>query len=172
MLRDGGLQLGRLPAFGKADTLDRQHSIISVLTAVNGLVILWLASAGGVLPGYGISAIMLLFAFGFVARTAFIYASFRTAVIVVGFVVAAVLYPGRSSLLVDTFIFGAAVVGSLLALRLLEQSRRRVFYQDIVITRQADELRTREGQGRCAVAQRPSWIDLIAPPRRRADDRR
>jgi class 3 adenylate cyclase len=125
----------------KADTLDRQHSIISVLTAVNGLVILWLASAGGVLPGYGISAIMLLFAFGFVARTAFIFASFRTAVIVVGFVVAAVLYTGRSSLLVDAFIFGAAVVGSLLALRLLEQSRRRVFYQDIVITRQADALR-------------------------------
>ncbi len=124
-----------------ADTLDRQHSIISVLTAVNGLVILWLASAGGVLPGYGISAIMLLFAFGFVARTGFFFASFRTAVIVAGFVVAAVLYRGRSSLLVDTFIFGAAVIGSLLALRLLEQSRRRVFYQDIVITRQADALR-------------------------------
>ncbi len=124
-----------------ADTLDRQHSIISVLTAVNGLVILWLASAGGVLPGYGISAIMLLFIFGFVARTAFIFAALRTAVIVVGFVVAAALYSGRSSLLVDTFIFGAAVIGSLLALRLLEQSRRRVFYQDIVITRQADALR-------------------------------
>ena len=124
-----------------AETLDRQHSIISVLTAVNGLVILWLASAGGVLPGYGISALMLLFAFGFVARTAFIFAAMRTAVIVVGFVVAAVLYAGRGSLLVDAFIFGAAVIGSLLALRLLEQSRRRVFYQDIVITRQADALR-------------------------------
>ncbi len=125
----------------RADTLDRQHAIISALTAVNGLVILWLASAGGVLPGYGISAIMLLFVFGFVARTAFIFATARTAVIVVGFVVAAVLYSGASSLLVDTFIFGAAVIGSLLALRLLEQSRRRVFYQDIVITRQADALR-------------------------------
>ena len=125
----------------RADTLDRQHSIVSVLTAVNGLVILWLASAGGVLPGYGISAIMLLFAFGFVARTGFMFAAMRTAVIVVGFVVAAVLYPGRSSLLVDTFIFGAAVIGTLLALRLLEQSRRRVFFQDIVITRQADALR-------------------------------
>ena len=125
----------------RADTLDRQHAIISVLTAVNGLVILWLASVGGVLPGYGISAIMLLFFFGFVARTAFIFASFRTGVIVVGFVVAAVLYAGRSNLLVDTFIFGAAVIGGLVALRLLEQSRRRVFYQDIVITRQADALR-------------------------------
>ncbi len=126
---------------GWADTLDRQHSTISVLTAVNGLVILWLASEGGVLPGYGISAILLLFIFGFVARTAFIFAALRTAVIVVGFVVAAVFYPGRSNLLVDTFIFGAAVIGSLVALRLLEQSRRRVFYQDIVITHQADALR-------------------------------
>jgi class 3 adenylate cyclase len=124
-----------------ADTLDRQHSIVSALTALNGLVILWLASAGGVLPGYGISAIMLLLIFGFVARTAFVYAALRTAVIVVGFIVAAALYTGPSSLLVDTFIFGAAVVGSLLALRLLEQTRRRVFYQDIVITRQTDALR-------------------------------
>ncbi len=125
----------------KADTLDRQHSIVSILTAANGLVILWLASAGGVLPGYGIAAVMLLFVFGFVARTAFIYAATRTAVIVVGFVIAALVYTGPSSLVVDTFIFGAAVIGSLLALRLLEQSRRRVFYQDIVITRQADALR-------------------------------
>ena len=123
-----------------ADTLDRQHSIVSVLTAVNGLVILWLASVGGVLPGYGISAIMLLFVFGFVARTGFIFAASRTAVIAIGFLVAAVLYAGRSSLLVDAFIFAAAVIGSLLALRLLEQSRRRVVYR-IVITRQADELK-------------------------------
>jgi class 3 adenylate cyclase len=125
----------------RADTLDRQHSVVSVLTSVNGLVILWLASTGGVLPGYGISAIMLLFAFGFVARTGFIFAAWRSAVIVVGFIVAAVLYPGRGSLLVDAFIFGAAVIGTLVALRLLEGSRRRVFYQDIVITQQADALR-------------------------------
>ena len=123
-----------------ADTLDRQHSIISILTSVNGLVILWLASTGGVLPGYGISAIMLLFAFGFVARTGFIFAAWRSAVIVVGFVVAAIHYAGPGSLGVDAFIFGAAVIGTLLALRLLEQSRRRVFYQDILITQQADAL--------------------------------
>jgi class 3 adenylate cyclase len=123
------------------DTLDRQHAVLSLLTSVNGLVILWLASTGGVLPGYGISAIMLLFAFGFVSRTAFAFAALRTAVVVVGFVVAAVLYPGRGSLEVDALIFGAAVVGTLVALRLLEQSRRRVFYQDIVITQQADALR-------------------------------
>ena len=123
-----------------AHTLDRQHSIISFLTSVNGLVILWLASTGGVLPGYGISAIMLLFAFGFVSRTGFIFATWRSAVIVVGFVVAAILYPGPGSLLVDAFIFGGAVIGTLVALRLLETSRRRVFYQDMVITQQADAL--------------------------------
>ena len=123
-----------------AHTLDRQHSIISFLTSVNGLVILWLASTGGVLPGYGISAIMLLFAFGFVSRTGFIFAAWRSVVIVVGFVVAAALYPGPGSLVVDAFIFGGAVIGTLVALRLLEGSRRRVFYQDIVITQQADAL--------------------------------
>ena len=125
----------------RAETLDRQHSIISFLTSVNGLVILWIASTGGVLPGYGISAIMLLFAFGFVARTGFVFAALRSAVLVVGFIVAAILYGGRGSLLVDAFIFGAAVIGTLLALRLLEQSRRRVFYQDIVITQQASALK-------------------------------
>jgi class 3 adenylate cyclase len=125
----------------RADTLDRQHSIVSTLTSVNGLVILWLASTGGVLPGYGISALMLLFAFGFVARTGFVFALWRSAITVVGFVVAAIFYQGRGSLLVDAFIFGAAIIGTLLALRLLEQSRRRVFYQDVVITQQADALK-------------------------------
>jgi class 3 adenylate cyclase len=124
-----------------AHTLDRQHAIISFLTSVNGLVILWLASTGGVLPGYGISAIMLLFVFGFVSRTGFVFAAWRSAVVLVGFAVAAILYPGRGSLLVDAFIFGAAVIGTLVALRLLEQSRRRLFYQDIVITQQAEALR-------------------------------
>ena len=123
------------------DTLDLQHGALSIITSVNGLVILWLAATGGVLPGYGISAIMLLFAFGFVSRTAFVFAAWRSAVLVVGFIVAALLYPGRGSLEVDALIFGAAVAGTLVALRLLEQSRRRVFYQDIVITRQADALR-------------------------------
>jgi class 3 adenylate cyclase len=125
----------------RAGTLDRQHAIISFLTSINGLVILWFASTGGVLPGYGISAIMLLFAFGFVSRTGFVFAAWRSAVIVVGFVVAATLYPFPGSLLVDAFIFGAAVIGTLVALRLLEQSRRRVFYQDTVITQQAEALK-------------------------------
>jgi class 3 adenylate cyclase len=125
---------------GWATTLDRQHSIVAFLTSVNGLVILLLASIGGLLPGYGISALMLLFAFGFVSRTGFVFAVWRSAVIVVGFVAAALLYPGPGSLLVDAFIFGAAVIGTLVALRLLETSRRRVFYQDIVITQQAHAL--------------------------------
>jgi class 3 adenylate cyclase len=142
----GALNAAAFLCSGRADTLDRQHGIISALTSVNGLVILWLASIGGVLPGYGISAVMLLFAFGAVARTGFVFAAFRSAVIVVGFAVAAVLYRDRGGLLVDAFIFGAAVGGSLLALRLLERSRRRVFYQDIVISRQADELRLEKGK--------------------------
>ena len=125
----------------RLDTLDRQHATLSFLTSINGLVILWLAATGGVLPGYGISAIMLLFAFGFVSRTGFVFAAWRTAVIVVGYIVAASLYRGRGSLLVDDLIFGAAVGGTLVALRMLEQSRRRVFYQDVVITRQSAALR-------------------------------
>lgn len=123
------------------DTLDLQHAVLALLSSVNGLVILWLASSGGVLPGYGVSAIMLLFAFGFVSRTAFVFAAWRSAVLVVGFVMAALTYQGRGSLEVDALIFGAAVAGTLVALRLLEHSRRRVFYQDIVITQQSDELR-------------------------------
>jgi class 3 adenylate cyclase len=112
-----------------------------MLTSVNGLVILWLAFTGGVLPGYGIGAIMLLLVFGFVARTGFIFAAWRSVVLIAGFAAAAVLYSGPGNLLVDAFIFVTAVIATLLALRLLEQSRRRVFYQDIVITRQADALR-------------------------------
>jgi class 3 adenylate cyclase len=125
----------------RADTLDRQHTTVSVLTTANALVILALASIGGILPGYGISALMLLFIFGFVARTGFIFAAGRSAVIVVGFAIAAVRDPDPGSLLVDAFIFGAAVIGTLVALRLLELSRRRVFTQDVVIRRQADALR-------------------------------
>ena len=136
----GLLNAAALLTSGWATTLDRQHSIVAFLTSVNGLVILALATIGGLLPGYGISALMLLFAFGFVSRTGFVFAVVRSAVIVVGFTVAALIYRGSGSLLVDAFIFGAALIGTLVALRLLETSRRRVFYQDIVITQQADAL--------------------------------
>ena len=123
-----------------ADTLDRQHAVVAALTSVNGLVVLLLAATGGVLPGYGISALMLLFAFGFVARTGFVFAVVRSTVIALGFAVAVITYSTPERLLVDAFIFGAAVVGMLFALRLLERSRRRLFAQEIVITAQAEAL--------------------------------
>jgi class 3 adenylate cyclase len=129
-----------LLASGAAPTLDRQHAMVSVLTAANGLVILTLASAAGLLPGYGVSAVMLLFTYGFVSRTRFVFAAFRTAVVAFGFVVAGLNYRGPESLVLDAFIFSAAVVGSLLALRLLEQGRRRVFFQELVIRAQSAEL--------------------------------
>jgi class 3 adenylate cyclase len=130
----------------RAAPLDRQHLLLSFLTSANGLVILWVAFTGGVLPGYGISAMMLLLVFSFVARTGFIFAAGRSVVLTTGFLIAAILYPGRGNLLVDAFIYVAAVISTLFALRLLEQSRRRVFYQDIVITEQGDALRLEKGR--------------------------
>jgi len=123
-----------------AHTLDQQHAVATVLTAGNGLVILWLAAAGGVLPGYGVSAVLLLFAYGFVSRTRFIFAALRSIVIGTGFIIAAANYSRPGSLLVDLFILCAATFGTLLALRLLEQSRRRVFHQDLVIAEQSAAL--------------------------------
>jgi class 3 adenylate cyclase len=129
-----------------ATTLDRQHFMVAVLTSLNGLVILALGATGGVLPGYGISAIMLLLLFGFVTRTGFVFAFLRSSVIVVGFAVAVVSYRGRGSLDLDVYLFAAAVIVSLLALRRLEQSRRRVFYQDLVINEQAEALKVEKGR--------------------------
>ena len=129
----------------RVTTLDRQHVIASILTIMNALVILWLASAGRILPGYGVSAILMLFAFGFVSRTGFVFAAVRSAIIGLGFLVAAALYHG-GSLLIDAFVFGAGITGTLMALRLLEQSRRRVFYQDVVIGEQAEALRAEKAR--------------------------
>ena len=123
-----------------AKTLDRQHALAMFLTSTNGLVILALALAGGVLPGYGVAATTLLFAWGFVARTRFIYAAVRTAVIAVGFVVAVALYRGPSDLALDLLLFGAAAVGTLLGLRILESGRRRLYFQDLVIREQSGQL--------------------------------
>jgi class 3 adenylate cyclase len=127
-------------AAARADTLDSQHALATVLTAANGLVVLWLASEGGVLPGYGVSAVLLLFAYGFVSRTRFIFATVRSVVIGVGFVVAAMNYAGPGSLMIDAFVLGAATFGTLLALRMIEQSRRRVFVQELVIAEQSAAL--------------------------------
>ncbi|CAN5793784.1 hypothetical protein BH23ACT4_BH23ACT4_00300 [soil metagenome] len=114
-------------------TMNRQHLMASFLTAANGLVIILLASIGDVLGGYAVAGIMLLFAFGFVSRTRFVFAAARTLVIGAGFGVAVALYDGTDSLLIDGFIFVAAGIGSLLALRLLERDRRKVWYQRLVI---------------------------------------
>jgi class 3 adenylate cyclase len=100
-----------------------------------------------------------MFAFGFVSRTRFIYAALRSVVIGAGFVVAAVNYPGQGHLLIDAFILGAAIFGTLLALRLLEQSRRRVFVQDLVIAEQSAALaREKEQSDRLLLNVLPSRI--------------
>jgi class 3 adenylate cyclase len=122
-----------------ATTLDRQHRIASLLTIGNGLVILTLATAGGILPGYGVSAVMLLLMWGFVARTRFVYAAFRGAVLAIGFLVAAAIHTGPP-LVLDAFFFIMALTGNLLALRILERTRRGLFHRDLVIHEQADEL--------------------------------
>jgi class 3 adenylate cyclase len=123
-----------------AVTLDRQHLLISLLTGANGLVIMALALAAGLMRGYAVGAIMLLFTFGFLARTRFVFASLRTAVIVAGFVVIVATYPDPSDLILDSFILIGGAVGSLLALHLLERARRRVFFQRLVIDDQATSL--------------------------------
>src|SRR5690242_3636146 len=55
--------------------------------------------------------------------------------------VAVAVYRGPGSLEVDAFMFGAAVMATLLELRRLELSRRRVFYQDVVINEKAEALK-------------------------------
>jgi class 3 adenylate cyclase len=121
-----------------ATTLDRQHGALAILTSANGLVIIGMAAATGFFPGYAVSAVMLLFAFGFVSRTGYPFALLRTAIITVGFGAIVLTYPANVTL--DVFIFVAAVAGTLIALRMIERSRRRVFYQQRLIVAQAAEL--------------------------------
>jgi class 3 adenylate cyclase len=123
-----------------ATTMNRQHALASFLTSANGLVILLLADAGGAIEGYAVGAIMLLFLYGFLSRTRFVFATMRTIVIGVGLAVAVILYDGLGSLLIDSFIFVAAALGSLLGLRLLERDRRRVWHQRLVIEAQTTAL--------------------------------
>lgn len=123
-----------------AATLDRQHALASLLTSGNGIVILTLASVGDVLPGYGVAAVMLLFAWGFVSRTRLVFAALRTAVIAAAFIVAAMFYGGPGNLTLDGLLFVAVAVGTLLALRILERSRRQLFFQEAVIREQGARL--------------------------------
>jgi adenylate cyclase len=121
-------------------TMDRQHGLLSLLTSANGLVILGLAAVADFLPGYAVSAIMVLFAYGFVSRTRFIFAALRTAVIGAGFVYVVANYTGRANLGLDAFFLAAMSVGTLVALRLLERGRRSLFHQQLVVAEQARQL--------------------------------
>jgi class 3 adenylate cyclase len=134
------ISFGVLALAGWATTLNRQHALVSVLTSANGIVILALALIADALPGYGVSATMLLFAWGFVSRTRFVYAAMRTFVVGVAFIVAVLLYRGPQSLVLDVLFFVAAVVGTLLALRILERNRRQLFFQALVIREQSAQL--------------------------------
>jgi class 3 adenylate cyclase len=121
-------------------TLDRQHLLAALLTSANGTVIIALATIGGALPGYGVAAAVLLFAWGFVSRTRFIFAALRTVVIALAFGVAVVTYAGPANLVLDVLLFAAGAVGTLLALHILERNRRRLYFQDLVIREQTEQL--------------------------------
>jgi class 3 adenylate cyclase len=119
-----------------ARTMDRQHLVASLLTSANGLVILVLASAGDFVAGYAVGAIMLLFLFGFVSRTRFIFAVLRTAVIAVGLGAVLMASDSPSNLILDVFFFIGAAVGSLVGLHMLESNRRRLWHQSLVVEEQ------------------------------------
>ncbi|MGB7859425.1 MAG: adenylate/guanylate cyclase domain-containing protein [Acidimicrobiia bacterium] len=118
---------------GWANTMNRQHALAAVLTSANGLVILLLASANQAVEGFAVSAILVLYMFGFVSRTRFVYALVRSAVIAIGFVMVIVLYDAPEGLLIDAFLLTAASAASLLGLRLIERNRRKVWHQRLVI---------------------------------------
>lgn len=123
-----------------ATTMNRQHALASLLTSANGLVLLLLAAAGDFVEGYAVAAIMLLFLFGFVSRTRFVFAAGRTLVIAVGLGVVVAVYEASGSLLIDVFFFLAAAAASLLGLRLLERNRRFLWHQRLVIEEQREAI--------------------------------
>lgn len=128
--------LAAFAASGWAETMNRQHVLASLLTSANGLAILLLATVGDFVEGYAVGAIMLLFLFGFVSRTRFVFAVVRTAVIALGLAAAIAVHNSPGTLVLDVFFFVGAAVGSLLGLRLLESSRRRLWHQRLVIEEQ------------------------------------
>ena len=119
-----------------AVTMNRQHLLAATLTSANGLVLLLLAWEGGAIRGYAVAAILLLFVFGFVSRTRFVFAILRTVVIAVGLAVAVAAYPSPQELALDVFIYVAASAASLLGLRMIERNRRQVWHQRLVIEEQ------------------------------------
>ncbi|HSM43453.1 MAG TPA: hypothetical protein VK969_00395, partial [Acidimicrobiia bacterium] len=129
-----------------ARTMNRQHALAALLTSCNGIVLLVLSASGDAVEGYAVAAIMLLFLFGFVSRTRFVFAIVRTVVIGVGVAVIVALYPGSGSLLLDVFIFVAASVASLVGLRMLERNRRQVWHQRLVIEEQTAAIEAERAQ--------------------------
>jgi len=123
-----------------AKTLDRQHAITSLLTSINGIVIVALALIADAFAGYTVAALMLLFIWGFVSRTRFVFATLRSIAVSVAFVVAIFLYRGPDSLILDVLFYVAAVIGTLLALRILERNRRGLFFQELVVRSQGEQL--------------------------------
>jgi class 3 adenylate cyclase len=127
-----------------ASTVDRQHGLASILTTANGLVILFLAYLSDFLAGYAVAAISLLYLFGFVSRTRFIYALVRTAAIVGGFAYVVAITPGRFAF--DTFVLIAASTASLVGLRMLERNRRTEWHQRLVIEHQRAALEAEQAE--------------------------
>lgn len=120
-------------------TLDRQHAAFAFLLAVNGLGLLYLTFAGGILPGYGLTAVMLPFAYSFLARTRFIFGVTVFVAVGIGYSLAAAAWTG-ASIVGDAYLLLAASFGALVALRVIETSSRRVFHQALVIAEQRVEL--------------------------------
>ena len=132
--------LAAFAASGWAGTMNRQHGLASVLTSANGLAILLLATAGDFVEGYAVGAIMILFLFGFVSRTRFVLAAVRTGVIALGLGVVIATHDQPDTLILDGFFYVGAAVASLLGLRLLESSRRRLWHQRLVIEEQREAI--------------------------------
>lgn len=129
-----------------AVTMNHQHALATVLTSANGLVLLMLAWAGDAVRGYAVAAILLLFMFGFVSRTRFVFALVRTSVIAVGVAAVVLAYQPRRDLAIDVFIFIAASLASLLGLRMIERNRRQVWHQRLVIEEQSEAINAERAQ--------------------------
>lgn len=127
-------------------TVNRQHALASFLTSANGLMILYLAYESDFVAGYAVAAIMLLFLFGFVSRTRFVFAAIRTGVIAAGLAFVTVLHQGPGSLVFDIFVFAAASAGSLVGLRMIERNRRELWHQSLVVEEQRSALAAEQVQ--------------------------
>ncbi len=141
-----------------ATTLDRQHGLAALLTVGNGLVLLFLVSVAGILPGYGVAAIALLWVWGSVLRARFVFGVARTIPIAIGFAVTTVFWTG-ASLVVDWFIFVAASIGSLASLHVFERTRRHLYHGGLVVHEQAAELeREKEKSDRLLLNVMPASV--------------